>query len=80
MIDGGAQLATWHVAAVVGMQRKLGLADVLSRRGRQPVLSVAMIAAHIIDPASKLAMARGLGGETARGYRSQSMLPPGECR
>jgi hypothetical protein len=54
------------LAAVV--LRKLGLAGGLSR-GRQPArivaLCVAMIAARVIDPASKLATARVLDGETA---------------
>ena len=58
-----------HVAAVVGTLRKLGLAGVLSQGGRQPArtvaLCVAMIAARLIDPASKLATARVLNGETA---------------
>jgi hypothetical protein len=58
-----------HVAAVVGTLRKLGLAGVLSQGGRQPArtvaLCVAMIAARVIDPASKLATARVLDGETA---------------
>src|SRR5215470_13155771 len=58
-----------HVAAVVGTLRKLGLDGVLSQGGRQPgravALCVAMIAARVIDPASKLATARVLDGETA---------------
>lgn len=58
-----------HVAAVLGMLRKLGLDRVLSQGGRQPArtvdLCVAMIVARVIDPASKLATARGLDGETA---------------
>jgi len=58
-----------HVAAVVGTLRKLRLAGVLSQGGRQPArtvaLCVAMIAARLIDPASKLATARVLNGETA---------------
>jgi hypothetical protein len=58
-----------HVAAVVGTLRKPGLAGLLSQGGRQPArivaLCVAMIAARVIDPASKLATARVLDGETA---------------
>jgi hypothetical protein len=58
-----------HVAAALGMLRKLGLDRVLSQRGRQPrravALCLAMIAARLIDPASKLATARGLADETA---------------
>lgn len=58
-----------HVASVVGTLRKLGLEEILSQNGRQPApavaLCVAMIAARLIDPASKLATARMLDGETA---------------
>ena len=58
-----------HVAAVVGMLHKLGLDRLLSQRGRQPkrqvALCLAMIAARLISPCSKLSTARGLAGETA---------------
>jgi len=58
-----------HVAAVLGMLRKLGLAGVLSQGGRQPARAVAlctaMMAARVIDPASKLATARVLDRKTA---------------
>src|SRR6516164_4399470 len=58
-----------HVAAVLGTLRKLGLDGGLSQGGRQPAravaLCLAMIAARVIDPASKLATARLLDGETA---------------
>jgi hypothetical protein len=58
-----------HVAAVVGTLRKLGLDGVLSQGGRQPAravaLCLAMITGRVIDPASKLATARMLDGETA---------------
>ena len=58
-----------HVAAALGMLRKLGLDRILSQGGRQPrrevVLCIAMIVARLIDPASKLATARGLNDETA---------------
>ncbi len=58
-----------HVAAALGTLRKLGLARVLSQGGRQPrrevTLCIAMIVARLIDPASKLATARGLDNETA---------------
>ena len=57
-----------HVAAALGMLRKLGLDRVLSQGGRQPArwmaLSIAMIVARLIDP-SKLATARLLDGATA---------------
>jgi hypothetical protein len=58
-----------HVAAALGMLRKLGLGRILSQGGRQPrrevALCTAMIVARLIDPASKLATARGLDEETA---------------
>jgi transposase len=58
-----------HVAAALGKLRKLGLDRLLSQGGRQPrrevVLCTAMIVARLIDPASKLATARGLDDETA---------------
>jgi hypothetical protein len=55
-----------HVAAVLGMVRKLGLEKLLAARPcRERDLAVAMIVARVIDPGSKLATARGLGAETA---------------
>jgi len=54
-----------HVAAVVGMMDRLGMPDLLSTRkhpNRQLVL--AMIAARILEPDSKLATAQRLNGET----------------
>jgi transposase len=58
-----------HVAAAVGTLGKLGLDRMLSQGGRQPpravALCIAMIVARLIDPASKLATARGLDEETA---------------
>lgn len=58
-----------HVAAALGMLRKLGLDRILSQGGRQPrrkvALCKAMLVARLIDPASKLATARGLDEETA---------------
>ena len=54
-----------HVAAVVGTARKLGLERLLDRRpSRMRSLALAMIAARVLDPRSKLATARGLGSET----------------
>src|ERR1700721_1670001 len=53
-----------HVAAALGMLRKVGLDRVLSQGGRQPAregaLCIAMMVARIIDPVSKLATARVL--------------------
>jgi transposase len=58
-----------HVAAVLGTLRRLRLDRVLSHGGREPArwvaLSVAMVVARLIDPASKLATARLLDGATA---------------
>jgi transposase len=54
-----------HVAAVLGTVRKLGLETALAgRRSRERDLCVAMIVARVVDPCSKLATARGLGGES----------------
>jgi len=53
------------VAAVVGTMRRLGLPDlVYSRPDRRRDLVLAMIAARVIEPCSKLATARGLQGDT----------------
>jgi hypothetical protein len=53
------------VAAVVGTMRRLGLPELLvSRPRRERDLVLAMIAARIVDPCSKLATARQLGGDT----------------
>jgi transposase len=58
-----------HVAAALGTLRKLGLDRLLSQGGRQPhrevALCTAMAVARLMDPASKLATARGLDDETA---------------
>lgn len=57
-----------HVAAVLGMARKVGL-DRLLAAGKTPTrlvaLVLAMIVARVIDPASKLATARQLDATTA---------------
>jgi hypothetical protein len=58
-----------HVAAALGMLRKVGLDGVLSQGRRQPArevaLCIAMMVARLIDPSSKLATARLLDDETA---------------
>lgn len=55
-----------HVSAVVGMIRKLKLDRMVDRLpSRRRDLVVAMVAARIIDPASKLATARSFAEETA---------------
>lgn len=54
-----------HVAAVVGTMKKLGVAELLGTRPhRKRQLTLAMIAARLIAPGSKLATARALNGET----------------
>jgi hypothetical protein len=60
-----ATRAHGHVAAVLGTLDKLDVPRMLaSRRTRERDLVLAMIVARILDPRSKLATARGLGGET----------------
>jgi len=55
-----------HVAAVLGTLRRLGLEELISPEpSRERDLVVAMICAQVIDPTSKLAIARGLRAETA---------------
>jgi hypothetical protein len=54
-----------HVAAVVGTMRRLGIPELLStRKHRKRQLALAMIAARIVDPCSKLATAQKLGTDT----------------
>ena len=54
-----------HVAAVLGTLRHLGLERILAPDSSlQRNLVVAMIAARLLDPRSKLATARGLNAET----------------
>jgi hypothetical protein len=54
-----------HVAAVIGMMEKLGIPELLStRRHRDRQLALAMIAARILEPGSKLATAQKLDSET----------------
>jgi transposase len=55
-----------HVAATLGTLRSVGLDQLLSRTpSRQRDLACAMILARILQPSSKLALARGLDAETA---------------
>lgn len=55
-----------HVAAVVGMMRKLDLPRLLGRTvSRERDLALAMIASRIVSPGSKLATLRALSEETA---------------
>lgn len=64
-----------HVAAVLSVLKRLGLHQLIaSRSSRNRDLVVAMIAARIIDPQSKLATVRGLRQETLFSSLAQ------ECR
>jgi hypothetical protein len=55
-----------HVAAVLGMARKLKLDKLLpARPGRLSKLALAMIVARVLEPAAKLATARQLSEATA---------------
>lgn len=57
----GRSLPHGHVAAVLGIVRKLELDRLIgSKRSRQRDLVIAMIVARLLDPSSKLATARGL--------------------
>jgi transposase len=63
-----------HVAAVLGSLRKLQLATVIDPQSSRPRdLVVAMIAARILDPASKLATARGLHSDTLHSSLGESL-------
>lgn len=55
-----------HVAAVLGTARRLGIEELIDPTpSRRRDLVVAMLVAQVIDPGSKLALARGLRAETA---------------
>ena len=55
-----------HVAAVLGLMKKLGLDQLIDRQAsRQRTLCLAMIVARLIDPVSKRATARALDLATA---------------
>src|SRR5260370_29011976 len=55
-----------HVAAVLGTARQLGLEELIDPvPSRHRDLVTAMAVAQVIAPASKLAVARGLRGQTA---------------
>ena len=55
-----------HVAAVLGTAEKLGIAELIDRTpSRNRDLVCAMLIATVIEPGSKLAIARGLRAETA---------------
>ncbi len=55
-----------HVAAILGVARKLGLPRILDRKStRRGKLALAAVVARIIDPGSKLSTARHLSPDTA---------------
>ena len=55
-----------HIAAVLGMAKKLGLHRLLPKSPARPAkLALAMIVARVIEPAAKLATARQLSEATA---------------
>ena len=55
-----------HVAAVLGMARKLGLERLVPRRPeRLAKLALALIVARVLEPAAKLATARQLSAASA---------------
>jgi hypothetical protein len=63
-----------HVAAVLGTMRKLGMPRLLSSRThRKRQLVLAMVAARILEPASKLATARQLNGATLSSSLGESL-------
>src|SRR5262252_5265035 len=68
-----------HVAAVLGTARQLGLAELIDPApSRHRDLIVAMAVAQVIAPDSKLAIARGLRGQTAASSLGE-VLGLGSC-
>src|SRR5208283_3520070 len=68
-----------HVAAVLGMARQLGLDELIDPvPSRQRDLVVAMAVAQVIAPDSKLAITRGLHGQTAASSLGE-VLRLGSC-
>ena len=62
-----------HVAAALGTARKIGLDRILGPDGnRCRDLVLALLLARIVDPASKLATARGLSPATAASSRGEA--------
>jgi hypothetical protein len=57
-----------HVAAALGMLRRLGIDGLIERRpSRSRELAIALVVARVIEPASKLATAGWLGDSTLAG-------------
>ena len=72
-----------HVAAALATAKRIGLEDLLPRRGkhRQRRLALALIIARLLDPAAKLATARMLNSETASHSLGEVLeLGPGSAR
>jgi hypothetical protein len=68
-----------HVAAVLGTARQLGLEELIDPEpSRNRDLVTAMAVAQVIDPGSKLAMARGLRDQTAASSLGE-LLGAGGC-
>ena len=66
MLEIERSLPHGHVAAVLGTLRHIGLDSVIaSRRSPERDRVLGMIAARVLNPASKLATARGLGSATS---------------
>lgn len=70
-----------HVSAIVEVMRQIGLEQAIaSRRSKERDLIVAMIAARVAHPLSKLATARGLSEETASSSLGRMLgLPEEVC-
>ena len=63
-----------HVAAALGSLRRLGLdALIAPRKSRERELVCSMVVARIIAPSSKLALARGLDGQTRDGTLAEAL-------
>lgn len=63
-----------HVAAVLGTMQRLGLDRAIdTASSRQRSLALAMIAARVLEPQSKLALARGLDPQTAASSLAETL-------
>ena len=74
LFDVTRSLPHGHVAAVLGTLRQLGLEAIIhSRKSRERDLVVAMVAARVLEPGSKLATARGLCADSLDCSLGQSL-------
>ena len=72
--DVSRSLPHGHVAAVVGTMRKLGLGRLINAKStREQQLCLAMIAARILRPGSKLALARQIDPQLSSSSLGQSL-------